>query len=35
MLKAYQQSGTSEKLKAWAAKAQPTVQKHRDAIYAM
>ena len=35
LLKAYQQSGTSEKLKAWAAKAQPTVQKHRDAIYAM
>jgi putative membrane protein len=35
MLKAYQQSGKSEKLKAWATKILPTVQKHRDAIYAM
>jgi putative membrane protein len=35
MLKAYQQSGTSEKLKAWATATLPTVQTHRDAIYAM
>ena len=35
MLKAYQKSGTSEKLKAWALKVMPTVQKHRNTIYAM
>jgi putative membrane protein len=35
MLKAYQKSGTSEKLKAWATATLPTVQTHRDAIYAM
>jgi putative membrane protein len=35
MLKAYQQGGTSEKLKAWVIKVLPTVEKHRDAIYAM
>ena len=35
MLKGYQKSGTSEKLRAWALKVMPTVQKHRDTIYAM
>jgi putative membrane protein len=35
LLVAYQQSGKSEQLKAWAIKALPVVRKHREAIGAL
>ena len=35
LLKSYQQSGKSEKVKAWASKVLPIVQKHRDMLYAI
>jgi putative membrane protein len=35
LLVAYQQSGKSEQLRAWAIKALPVVRKHREAIGAL